>query len=1624
MRIAGFALLWYLASATITILSGDDNKAYRGDTVAISWSVYPSKSDTVTAIQLLQGGTPIMDIAASIDASATSYNWVVPANLPNNYYSFRLVAGTSTDSSSFQIAAKPASITFTKPSGSEKYYRGQPMTISWATVGSISEVSIDLIVNSVVTTIASNVANTGTFVFSVPNNQITYDYCTLKITATKFDPVHDSTTSESSSFAVRVAPASLTITQPTSGNVYDGYQQRIMWTTVGDISKVDIAYRKDSVDYLIAQGYTNNGTFNWEVPISISPDYYYIRVYAKEMNIVHGDAPSAVYDESGSFGFKLEAASLSLDSIQSSSKRGETVAVSWTTSPRQDAVNKVKLEFLKNGGDADLTYYLPNVDGKFSWLVPSNLSLTRYHLRLTAVEYNPTGITAGAPQDIDSYGTTIDVRTFATLDMTAPTYGSKWKFGESQIITWACDPIAAVTTWRLLISTDSDGATVLYTHPQNVTNSGSYQLTVPNTLPTEKSLYVLLQALKFDPNYGDSVKVTSDYFSVVPAGDVTVTITSPASSTDWVRGEVYDVSFTVSVTPPSVTPVVQTFLLGLQKYSDPIRVLIPDGILNNGSFKYRVPDDAPLGSWKLVLQAVDYDVNYGTGIQGTADYLEIVAQKISIAVTKPERSSYLKKGTTQLFEWTVTPQGTQPLSAADAIGKFKVDVVSSGKIAFSAQDILGMGYNFTIPPAFPTGYYYFVVTATEWNHRYGDNAPSTGEAFSFTIQRQDASFSVLSPSSGTVAYLGGNITVNWQTLPSIAATPQVSLSMSMGSSADFPLTNGSVENTGTFNFKVPAGQPTGDYKVVITSTALGAEYTDSSVTSIVKESSWFKLQKREASFSILSPEYGATAYRGGNITVNWQTLPDRAVAPQVKLSLFDSYTEFPMTTDAIDNTGSFTYKVPINQLTGDYYKVRITSAVLLPEYSDSATTSISAQSQSFKIQKKPASFSILSPAEGANAYIGGNFTVSWQTLPMHAAAPKVTISFVKSGTEYKMTASPIDNTGSYTFEVPLDQPVGTDYKVMVASAELLPEYTDGSTTSISQQTRLTLQKQPASFTIEEPKKDEQWNKTTASSIEWTTTGVIPKVRIELLENTYNGDRVATLVDNLDNTGIYFWTVPVDIALDKDWHNVEQPTKFKLRITAVPGTYSAKYEVTDGLQEIVIGPKADLPYVPNLPEWNPSCPGKRGCLQLVGDAFCACMRDCGRRCVPGYKYLFSGFDAIANDLRGFVLQPEFDVDAAGAVWSASIAASHYDFYVPLGVTVQQEASLTVKSSTSTVSDYSSVTHDEQMSYSSSFDAAEKLTGAVDAEYSDLFTAVKENKETIFEWTYKNPTYKLLLQGKPRLDSYFNASLFRLPRTYDSDETKKQYRQAIDLYGYEYPQVALVGQRVQTRTRVQKCYARTTTENSLKATVEFEGKTESGAGNDTTTGGTKQGGSNSDIDNTDIECLREYATSTISVKGGLIEALNCGVNKQTNNFECNGNWNAYQQTKYENPYRLELTLVPIADLIEDSVIKANWKQAVVDYHSEQQKKFEVSWPAPTPSNPAPCACDKKVDDDTDDHAATPDEKDSKKKSFGGYVALGVIGGLVALASPFLKKAKNFIQEKRNKKSEQELQDHAQV
>ena len=480
---------------TVTYPNGGET-LYSGSNQEITWT----GSDAILNVNIaysIDNGVTWTGIISSTPNNG-SYEWTVPEN-PSDMCLIRVsdTDGEPADISNTVFSIElPSSITVTSPNGGETLYAGSEHEITWASTGTVGNVTIEYSINSGNSwlKIVNSTVNDGSYNWIVPGNPS--DHCLVRIRESEGDTkpwdVSDAEFSiDASSYT------SITVISPNGGEtLYAGSTFEMTWTSTGIINDVKIEYSTggETSWIEIAASTPNDGSYTWSIPDTPSSDCL-VRISETE------GGPSPVSDESDAE-FEISTETEPTITVTSPNGgetlyQGSTFEVTWTST---GSIENVSIEYSMDGG-LYWTYIVISTvnNGSYNWVVPDTPSQDCL-VRIRGIEGDLE------PLDV-SDAVFFITEPISPLTIMSPNGGESLMVDSIHEITWTST--GEIETLMIEYSADNGISWIVIT--PSTPNEGSYEWTVPDD-PSD-NCWVRIRVDDDDNSPAD----TSDAeFSIIP----------------------------------------------------------------------------------------------------------------------------------------------------------------------------------------------------------------------------------------------------------------------------------------------------------------------------------------------------------------------------------------------------------------------------------------------------------------------------------------------------------------------------------------------------------------------------------------------------------------------------------------------------------------------------------------------------------------------------------------------------------------------------------------------------------------------------------------------------------------------------------------------------------------------------------------------------------------------------------------------------------------------------------------------------------------------------------------------------------------------------------------------------
>ncbi|MFA5033140.1 MAG: Ser-Thr-rich GPI-anchored membrane family protein [bacterium] len=508
-----------VAGAGITVTSPNGGESWgRGNVYPITWT-----SAGVTGnikIELYKAGAFKMTIISST-ANTGTYNWTIPAaQLVGTDYKIKItsasnIAITDQSNANFSIIVPTTSITVSAPNGGESWLVGSAHNLTWTSSGITGNVNIALYKGGVLnSTIASDVANSGSYNWNVPTGQTAGTDYKVRVTSVSAPTVYDES---NANFSITVPSVGITVTAPNGGESWAvSTTNSVTWVSSGVTGNVNIdLYKGGVLNGAIASNISNSGTYSWAISGSQATGTdYKVRVTSV--------SDTSVKDESNS-NFSITKPNVVVTSPNGGESwlAGSSHNVTWTSSGVSGNVN---IDLYKSGVFSSTLASGVSNSGTYSWAISASQTIgTDYKVRVVGVSDTSVWDESNANFGITVSGTGITV--------TAQNGGEVMVANTPDTVTWTSSGI----TGTVKIELYKAGA-FNKTIASSATNSGSYVWTIASAQAPGTDYKI-----KITSTTNISISDMSDNnFSIVAPS---ITVTSPNGGESWGKGTVHNITW-------------------------------------------------------------------------------------------------------------------------------------------------------------------------------------------------------------------------------------------------------------------------------------------------------------------------------------------------------------------------------------------------------------------------------------------------------------------------------------------------------------------------------------------------------------------------------------------------------------------------------------------------------------------------------------------------------------------------------------------------------------------------------------------------------------------------------------------------------------------------------------------------------------------------------------------------------------------------------------------------------------------------------------------------------------------------------------------------------------------------
>jgi hypothetical protein len=622
----------------------------------------------------------------------------------------------------------------------------------------------------------------------------------------------------------------LEVISPQADDVWEiSSQHDITWWGATGPVKIEFSWNAGATWITLAVSEDNDGTFPWTVPNT--PGWAgLIRV----SDAADGDP----VDESDGF-FHIPWLGV-LSPGGAILETGSSVEITWA--PFAEPVEILYCTYYDPLYSNDWRSVGPPTtenDGSFIWLVPDTMNDT------CAVR-----IADSTDQDPWDVSNTFMIVGFHVNSPGHSSGGQDLIVGSSHTITWS--------TWynnwpmvRIDLSTDNGTTWTAITPPGGITNTGSYDWTVPDMVSSQCLIKVSDPADGFPNDTSDFV------FSIVPVP--VITVLSPNGSESWEVGSAQTITWSWAGSIAAVK-------IDYSNDGGAAWTTLELSTDNDGTQPWTVPDTL---SSQCLIRIGDASDGIPSDMSDAA--FSIVPVPV-ITVLSPNGGEAWEIGSVHDITWTSVNTGPVKIERSTNNGSTWVTIAAS-------TDNDGV-YTWTVPNL---AYTQCLIRISE----AADGSPIDTSDAVFTM----AGFRVTSPAGGAQWTVGSSRTITWDTAGSY---PMVMIELSIDNGGTWTTIEASTVNDGSYDWTVP-GTISSQCLIRVSDAADGLPSDTTSSFSIVAEA-----------ITVNQPWGGSLWAAGTSHAVTWT-----ANTGPVKLEYsYDNGSTWSVIVDSTENDGGYLWVIP------------------------------------------------------------------------------------------------------------------------------------------------------------------------------------------------------------------------------------------------------------------------------------------------------------------------------------------------------------------------------------------------------------------------------------------------------------------------------------------------------------------------------------------------------------------------------------------------------------------------------------------------------------------------------------------------------------------------------------------
>ena len=685
------------------------------------------------------------------------------------------------------------------------------------------------------------------------------------------------------------------------------------------------------------------------------------------------------------------------------------------------------------------------------------------------------------------------------INVTSPHSGDKWEPGTTHSITW--DFYNAGDTVAIILWDGWHMSSSTITH--NEANDGVYEWTIPLEQLATPSCQV--QIRNESPMY--TISDYSDYFEIFGPS---INVTSPNSMDSWEAGTTHEITWTSYNAGPEVS-------IELQYRQSKIVTSTE----NDGSFEWTIPPNLYGGGDNVVIRSLSKDWVVGSA------YFQLTQATVPwLYMYYPQSGASLVRGSSFSIYWISGYSENDP-GPYVSLELYHEGSYSSTITPFTRNSGGGSSYEWFVPFDIAAGGGYQIKVTSLSN----SSVFSYSGQFSISDPAVTSWIVVLNP-SGQV-YAGSVCNVIWTYGGTVGDTVRIEL---WRNGALYSVIASAAPNNGSFAWSISAAlDPSPSYQIKVVSSSDSSVYGIGYSLEIVPPNPWITVKYIWDSLNVNRTR-----------TISWSSGNNPGAFVAIDLYQDVSGTRSWRSTIASNtsNDGEFDWLVSLPSSCGTgSYVLKVTSL---------------SKSWVYGIQGVYISRSwmeVTSPVGGDTWELGTTHAITWLS---NDTGNRVAIELRFEGNPVSVITLDTLNDGSFEWSIPASLPVSYGYRIWIRSLLNL-EHSDGYW---SEPFLALTSGAVATLSVIMPNGGETWSFGDTASIEWSSTGDIGDVRIELFKS---GGYISTIAASTANDGSYQWQVPSSLSSGDD---------YSVKVTSLFDNSVADY--SDSLFTIMsVGPKATI-----------------------------------------------------------------------------------------------------------------------------------------------------------------------------------------------------------------------------------------------------------------------------------------------------------------------------------------------------------------------------------------------------------------------------------------------------------------